>query len=154
MVLNGHLPEKLQTLLAPWTCLASAKSAIGYQQLFLENGFAVTGYEDESQALLDMVLDFKKKLLVAGLGKTLATADGVPDVLASLDLGELKTLLDEARQLVNEGVVSYCRMTFTKGRPKSKSRSKTTAATSPQLKTIGSSEPSSTAEDCGPGCNC
>ena len=96
-----------------------------------------------------MVLDFKKKLLVAGLGKTLATADGVPDVLASLDLGELKSLLDEARQLVNEGVVSYCRMTFAKGRPKAKDRSKNAAATTPQLETIGSN-----AEDCGPGCNC
>ena len=154
MVLNGHLPEKLQTLLAPWTCLASAKSAAGYQQLFLDNGFVVTGYEDESQALLDMVLDFKKKLLVAGLGKTLATADGVPDVLASLDLGELKTLLDEARQLVNDGVVGYCRMTFAKGRPKAKARSKTSASAKLQLNTIGSAKPSAGAEDCGPGCDC
>ena len=154
MVLNGHLPEKLQTLLAPWTCLASAKSAAGYQQLFLDNGFVVTGYEDESQALLDMVLDFKKKLLVAGLGKTLATADGVPDVLASLDLSELKTLLDEARELVNDGVVSYCRMTFAKGRPKAKDRSKTSTEAEPQLTTIGSTKISSSAEDCGPGCDC
>ena len=154
MVLNGHLPQKLQTLLAPWTCLASAKSATGYQQLFLDNGFVVTSYEDESQALLDMVLDFKKKLLVAGLGKTLATADGVPDVLASLDLGELKILLDEARELVNDGVVSYCRMTFSKGHPKSKPPSKSGGAAKPQLTTIGSSKPSSDAGDCGPGCNC
>ena len=152
MVLNGELPEKLQTLLAPWTCLASAKSAAGYQRLFLENGFVVTGYEDESQALLDMVLDFKKKLLVAGLGKTLATADGVPDVLASLDLNELKTLLDEARQLVNDGVVQYCRMTFAKDRPKAKDRSKS-SGTKLELNTIGATTPSSD-PDCGPGCNC
>ena len=139
MVLNGKLPEKLETLLAPWTCLASAKSAAGYQQLFLDHGFVVTGYQDESQALLDMVVDFKKKLLVAGLGKTLATADGVPDVLASLDLGELKTLLDEARQLVKDGMVSYCRMTFAKDRPKARKIAK------PELNTIS---------DCGPGCDC
>jgi len=143
MVLNGHLPEKLQTLLAPWTCL-----------------FVVSGYEDESQALLDMVLDFKKKLLVAGLGKTLATADGVPDVLAALDLSELKTLLDEARELVNDGTVSYCRMTFAKGRPKvkkakkPKNRSKDGTETTLQLNTIGSTKPGSNPEDCGPGCNC
>lgn len=150
MVLNGQLPEKLQTLLAPWTCLASAKSAAGYQRLFLDNGFVVTGYEDESQALLDMVLDFKKMLLVAGLGKTLATADGVPDVLASLDLSELKTLLDEARELVNDGVVQYCRMTFTKGAPKAKQRSKSDSAKQPQLATINSTNQN----DCGPGCDC
>jgi len=142
MVLNGKLPEKLETLLAPWTCLASAKSAAGYQKLFLDNGFVVTGYQDESQALLDMVIDFKKKLLVAGLGKTLATADGVPDVLASLDLGELKTLLDEARQLVNDGMVSYCRMTFAKDRPKPGK------APQRELNTV------SPTGDCGPGCDC
>ena len=154
MVLNGQLPEKLETLLAPWTCLASAKSAAGYQRLFLENGFAVTSYEDESQALLDMVIDFKKKLLVAGLGKTLATADGVPDVLASLDLGELKTLLDEARQLVKDGVVQYCRMTFAKDRPKVRFGSKSSATARRELNTIGSTKPGTDAEDCGPGCNC
>ena len=151
MVLNGQLPEKLQTLLAPWTCLASAKSAAGYQKLFLDHGFVVTSYDDESQALSDMVFDFKKKLLVAGLGKTLATADGVPDVLAALDIGELKTLLDEAKQLVSDGMVQYCRFTFAKDCPKPRKPSKA-AEKSPQLNTINAS--SSGAEDCGPGCNC
>ena len=146
MVLNGQLPEKLQTLLAPWTCLASAKSAAGYQQLFLDHGFVVTSYDDESQALSDMVFDFKKKLLVAGLGKTLATADGVPDVLAALDIGELKTLLDEAKELVSDGMVQYCRFTFAKDRPKARKPGKVVEKTS-QLNTID-------AGDCGPGCNC
>ncbi|MDA8563806.1 class I SAM-dependent methyltransferase [Mariniblastus sp.] len=151
MVLNGQLPEKLQTLLAPWTCLASAKSAAGYQQLFLDHGFVVTSYDDESKALLDMVFDFKKKLLVAGLGKTLATADGVPDVLAALDISELKTLLDEAKELVSDGVVQYCRFTFAKDRPKARKAVKNSESAS-QLNTINA--PSSAAEDCGPGCNC
>ena len=31
MVLNGKLSPKMETLLAPWTCLASAKTAAGYQ---------------------------------------------------------------------------------------------------------------------------
>ena len=151
MVLNGQLPEKLQTLLAPWTCLASAKSAAGYQQLFLDHGFVVTSYDDESKALLDMVFDFKKKLLVAGLGKTLATADGVPDVLAALDISELKTLLDEAKELVSDGVVQYCRFTFAKDRPKARKAVKNSESAS-QLNTINA--PSSATEDCGPGCNC
>ena len=151
MVLNGQLPEKLQTLLAPWTCLASAKSAAGYQQLFLDHGFVVTSYDDESQALSDMVFDFKKKLLVAGLGKTLATADGVPDVLAALDIGELKALLDEAKGLVSEGVVQYCRFTFAKDRPKARKPKKASEKTT-QLNTINASN--ADAEDCGPGCNC
>ena len=141
MVLNGVLSPKMQTLLAPWTCLASAKTAAGYQRLLLDAGFVVTSYSDESQALLDLVLDLKKKLLVAGLGKTLATADGVPDVLASLDIAELKSLMDEAKQLVNDGVVSYCRMTFAKDRPRKSEKPK------PAL-TVASNE------QCGPGCDC
>ena len=150
MVLNGQLPEKLQTLLAPWTCLASAKSAAGYQRLFLDHGFVVTSYDDESQALSEMVFDFKKKLLVAGLGKTLATADGVPDVLAKLDIGELKTLLEEAKELVSNGVVQYCRFTFAKDRPMMRKASKVGASS--QLNKINAT--GSDAGDCGPGCNC
>ena len=83
----------------------------------------------------------KKKLLVAGLGKTLATADGVPDVLASLDISELKTLLDEAKQLVSDGVVQYCRMTFAKDRPR--------ISDQPELAIAATSS-----EQCGPGCDC
>ena len=141
MVLNGKLPSKMETLLAPWTCLASAKSAAGYQRLLLDAGFVVTSYSDESQSLLDLVLDLKKKLLVAGLGKTLATADGVPDVLASLDIAELKTLLDEAKQLVADGVVQYCRMTFAKDRPRTSEK--------PELPLANINSP-----QCGPGCDC
>ena len=142
MVLNGELSPKLQTLLAPWTCLASAKTAAGYQQLLLDAGFVVTGYWDESQSLLDLVLDLKKKLLVAGLGKTLATADGVPDVLASLDISELKSLLDEAKQLVTDGVVQYCRMTFAKDRPRTSQKPELTLAVTNDQ------------QQCGPGCDC
>ena len=141
MVLNGKLSPKMETLLAPWTCLASAKTAAGYQRLLLDAGFVVTSYSDESQSLLDLVLDLKKKLLVAWLCKTLATADGVPDVLASLDIAELKSLMDEAKQLVSEGVVQYCRMTFAKDRPRTLEK--------PRLALIDSGS-----QDCGPGCGC
>ena len=83
----------------------------------------------------------KKKLLVAGLGKTLATADGVPDVLASLDIAELKSLLDESKQLVSDGVVQYCRMTFAKDRPRISDK--------PELAITTNNN-----EQCGPGCDC
>ena len=141
MVLNGELSPKMQTLLAPWTCLASAKTAAGYQRLLLDAGFVVTSYSDESQALLDLVLDLKKKLLVAGLGKTLATADGVPDVLASLDIAELKSLMDESKQLVTDGVVQYCRMTFAKDKPR--------RSEEPKLALVDANN-----QQCGPSCDC
>ena len=143
MVLNGQLPKELESLLAPWTCLSSAKTAGGYQQLFLDAGFVVSGYVDESQSLSEMILDLKKKLLIAGLGKTLATADGVPDMLSSLNIGDLKTLLGQAQELVNQGVVQYCRMTFAKGTPK---QINTTKA---QPQTLPISD-----DSCGPGCDC
>ena len=141
MVLNGQLPTEVESILAPWTCLASAKTAAGYQKLLLDAGFVVTGYSDESQSLLDLVLDLKKKLLVAGLGKTLATADGVPDVLASLNIAELKSLLDEAKRLVGAGVVQYCRMTFAKDRPRTSEK--------PKLALVDANN-----EQCGPDCGC
>ena len=143
MVLNGQLPKELESLLAPWTCLSSAKTAGGYQQLFLDAGFVVSGYVDESQSLSEMILDLKKKLLIAGLGKTLATADGVPDMLSSLNIGDLKTLLGQAQELVNQGVVQYCRMTFAKGTPKQIN----TAKAQPQTLPISD-------DSCGPGCDC
>ena len=142
MVLNGALPEKIEAILAPWTCLASAKNVAGYQRLFLDSGFAVTSYDDESESLLQLIIDLKKKLLVAGLGKTLSTADGVPDMLASLNIGEIKELLDESRRLVKEGVVQYCRITFAKDKPVSKAK----PAPLP-VSQINSS-------DCGPNCDC
>ena len=147
MVLNGQLPTELESLLAPWTCLSSAKTAAGYQQLFIDAGFVVTSYVDESQSLLDMILDLKKKLLIAGLGKTLATADGVPDMLASLNIADLKTLLGQAQDLVKQGVVQYCRMTFAKGTPKPTKTFGQQAEPNPMALQIND-------DSCGPGCDC
>ncbi len=117
MVLNGMLPTELHELIVPWTCLESAKTAQAYQRLFIDAGFTVVSYKDESQSLLDLIADLKRRLLMAGLGKMLSTIDEVPHVLASLDIKQMKSLLDQVKQLVNDGTIQYCRMVFVKEQP-------------------------------------
>lgn len=114
MVVEGELPEDLAGVITPWTCLAAARSVIGYQSLFLSAGLRVVEYSDESSALRKLVADLKRKLLVAGLSRSLG---GVPG-FEKLDIAGLRELLNRASQLVNDGLVQYTRMTFAKGRPR------------------------------------
>jgi len=59
------------------SCLENAKTAKAYQQLFLDAGFQPVSIEDEGQSLKDMIADLKRKLLMAGLGKTLGVAGNI-----------------------------------------------------------------------------
>ena len=110
MVIEGELPEDIAGVIAPWTCLA-ARSVVGYQSIFLSAGLRVVEYADESSALRKLVADLKRKLLAAGLGRSLG---GIP----GLDLGGLRELLNRAGELVRNGAVQYARLTFAKGRPR------------------------------------
>ena len=83
MVLEGELPEDIAGVIAPWTCLAAARSVVGYQSLFLSAGMRVVEYADESSSLRKLVADLKRKLLAAGLGRSLGAVPG----LDGLDLG-------------------------------------------------------------------
>jgi len=114
MVIEGELPEDFAGVITPWTCLAVARSVIGYQSIFLSAGLRVVEYADESSALRKLVADLKRKLLAAGLGRSLG---GIPG-LDGLDLGGLRELLNRAGELVRNGAVQYARLTFAKGRPR------------------------------------
>lgn len=114
MVIEGELPEDIVGVIAPWTCLAAARSVIGYQSIFLSAGLRVVEYADESSSLRKLVADLKRKLLVAGLGRSLGAVPG----LDGLDLGGLRELLNRAGELVRNGTVQYARLTFAKGRPR------------------------------------
>jgi arsenite methyltransferase len=114
MVVEGELPGDLAALVAPWTCLAAARPVTGYQSLFLAAGLRVVEYADESPALRKLVADLKRKLLVAGLGRSLGAVPG----LAGLDLGGLRELLNRAGALVRAGTVQYARLAFARGRPR------------------------------------
>lgn len=114
MVVEGELPEDIAGVIAPWTCLAAARSVVGYQSLFLSAGLRVVEYADESSALRKLVADLKRKLLVAGLGRSLGAVPG----LEGLDVAGLRELLNRAGELVRGGTVQYARLTFAKGRPR------------------------------------
>ena len=114
MVVEGELPEDIAGVIAPWTCLAAARSVVGYQALFLSAGLRVVEYADESSALRKLVADLKRKLLVAGLGRSLGAVPG----LDGLDIGGLRELLNRAGGLARDGTVQYARLTFAKGRPR------------------------------------
>jgi len=114
MVIEGELPADIAGVIAPWTCLAAARSVIGYQSIFLSAGLRVMEYADESPALRKLVADLKRKLLVAGLGRSLGAVPG----LDGLDLAGLRELLNRAGGLVRNGTVQYARLTFAKGRPR------------------------------------
>lgn len=114
MVVAGDLPGDIAGVIAPWTCLAAARSVIGYQSLFLNAGLCAVGYMDESAALRKLVADLKRKLLVAGLGRSLGAVPG----LDALDVSRLRDLLDRVGGLVRDGTVQYARFTFSKGRPR------------------------------------
>ena len=112
MVIEGDLPKDITQHIAPWTCMAEARTVAGYQQLFLDAGLLVTHYVDESQTILDLVTNIKRKLLIAGVGKALGALPGL-----NLELPRVRGLLSQAKQLVEDGTVQYCRMVFAKGKP-------------------------------------
>ncbi len=114
MAIEGSLPEDIASVISPWTCLAAARSVVGYQSLFLSAGLRVVEYADESLALRKLVADLKRKLLVAGLGRSLGAVPG----LEGLDIAGPRELLNRAGGLARDGTVQYARLTFAKGRPR------------------------------------
>ena len=114
LVVEVTLPDDIAGLIAPWTCLAAARSVVEYQSLFLAAGLRVTEYADESAALRDMVVNLKRKLLTAGLARSLGAIPG----LEQLDVRGLRDLLRRAEEVVSAGTIQYARMTFSKGRPR------------------------------------
>ncbi len=111
MAVEGELPDDLTRVLAPWTCVAGARSVIGYQRLFLDAGFRVVRYDDEPGALVKLAIDLKRKLLTVGVAELVGSASGL-----GFDLTTARGLLNRAQQLAADGTVQYCRMVFSKGR--------------------------------------
>ena len=109
----AELSPRLSDSIGPWACLQDALTVEGYQKLMLEAGLRATGYEDESSTLVDMALDFKRKLVVVGLGQMAGALDEL-----GLDMSSARSLLDEARDEVKAGRIQYCRLTFSLGQPR------------------------------------
>ena len=113
MVVNGDLPEDVREHVAPWTCMSKALSVCQYQNLFLKSGFSVAMCLDESAGLLSLISDLKRKLIMAGVGSALGALSDL-----NLDIKQMRELLKQASQLVNDGTVEYGLIVFARGKRK------------------------------------
>lgn len=104
MAVGGRLPDDAAEVLAPWTCLADAVDERRYVQVFRAGGFELRELADESAGLTNMLLQLKRKLLVAGAARMLGEA-----YPAGLDLGAVRYWLDRFRDLVRGGTIRYLR---------------------------------------------
>ncbi len=116
MALAGPLPQDVAAVVAPWTCLADARSVAGYQRLFLDAGLTVVAWDDEREALVQLAVELKRKLVLAGLGRLSGMMAELPG-----DIGVLRALLDKGRALIADGTVSYMRLVALKGARRSAS---------------------------------
>ncbi len=109
MAVYGALPDQLSTLIGPWACVQDALTIDGYKDLFQAAGFVDSEHTDESKALNDLLLALKRKLLLAGLGQLAGVLKGL-----NLNVAELRSLIAQAKSMINSGRVQYGRMVFTK----------------------------------------
>lgn len=112
MAVYASLPEDLAAFGRGWSCVDDALTLEGYRDLFAEVGLSVLRVEDETQALTEMLVDIKKKLLLGALGQMSGVLEGL-----NVDLTQLRALLARAKDLVNTGQVRYGRLSFSKGTP-------------------------------------
>lgn len=102
MTVNGHLPDDIQSLLSWIACITGAGTPELYIDTLKEAGFIDFTVEDHGAALLEMVNDIRRKLLVVELAASLGKLD-----TGSIDLGEGKRLARRAVELIETGVLSY-----------------------------------------------
>ncbi|MEO0602370.1 MAG: methyltransferase domain-containing protein, partial [Myxococcota bacterium] len=113
MAVYGALPDDLAAFGQGWACVDDALTMEGYRDLFVSAGLRVEVEEDESASLDAMVLELKKKLLLAGLGDASGLFEGL-----QTDLPTLRALLAKAKEVVKAGRVRYGRLAFVRGTPR------------------------------------
>ena len=109
MVLQGELPQGFAEKVAPWTCMAKALTVDGYRELFESAGFRLVAEQDQSHTLLELATEMKRKLVMAGMGKSLGA---IPSL--GMDLKEMRGMLSQATELVKAGTVQYGLLVFKK----------------------------------------
>lgn len=113
MAVEGVLPASLVERVGRWTCVADALSGQAYVDLFGAHGLTLVEHVDERGALLTLLSDLKRKLLLAGLGEVTGT---LPKL--DIDVRAVKELINLARTGVQNGALSYGRWVFSKGEPR------------------------------------
>jgi arsenite methyltransferase len=99
---SGPLPEDIQMLLSWVAHIAGVDTPEGYVEMLRKAGFTDFTIEDQRNALLDMVIDIRRKLLGAEIAVGLGKLD-----LGNIDLNEAKRQARRAAELIQEGAVGY-----------------------------------------------
>ena len=111
MTVSGSLPHQLHSLLSWVACISGAGRVEDYVAILGAAGFEAFVVEDQRQALLELVTEVRRRLLVAELAVALKRID-----LGGVDLPEAKGLATLARELIEDGTVGYALVVATKAR--------------------------------------
>lgn len=102
MAIEGALPQDIEKVIAPWTCLVNAHDNAGYQALFEQGDFELVGSSDESAGLLSMISAIKRKLVLLGTGMAMGNLQGF-----EFDLATAKHWLQRMQNEVESGCIRY-----------------------------------------------
>ncbi|MBX2798846.1 MAG: methyltransferase domain-containing protein [Myxococcales bacterium] len=111
MAVYAALPDDMAAFGRGWACVDDALTVEGYEALLVAAGLQPLAITDCSEGLRSMLLQLKRKLLLAGLGQLSGAA------ALDLDIDELRGMIASARALVDEGTVRYARLDFSLGEP-------------------------------------
>lgn len=104
MAVGGPLPDDIASIVAPWTCLVDVVDQRAYSDIFINAGFSIREFSDESFTLQSLISGLKRKLLLLGVG---GVVTGV--TIPKLDIAEIKYWLDRVSAEVEKGTIRYLR---------------------------------------------
>ncbi len=106
---SGNLPDELEGALAVAACIADARSAESYADLFRAAGFIDVSIEGHDDAMLALVKSVRTKLLGAQL---LVRTNQI--VLPEITIDRGKTLAKHASEAIANGLLGYAIVTAAK----------------------------------------
>ena len=103
VIVEGELPDHLQSVFAVAGCVGAAWSLDQYVALVEDAGFSVLQSERRPDVASSFIDGIRKKLMFAEIGVKLGK---VPVELEVIQ--EVKTYVKEARRLIDDGTIGYC----------------------------------------------
>jgi len=104
MTVDDKLPADLAEAVAPWTCLEGARSETDWVSFFDASKMQLEQVTDESQGLVRLFKDLKRRLLAASTVSLLSRTD-----IDALPLKDIQHWLQRFEQAVKAGQIRYLR---------------------------------------------